>query len=215
MNQHPAGCPLCQHTHLELHFSDVRNFWQCANCDLVFVDSSEHLTDPGEKERYDYHENDPNDPHYRAFLNRLVLPLSERLPEHSQGLDFGCGPGPTVSVLLVEHGHEVACFDKFYANDPAVLIKSYDFITLTEVLEHLREPREELEQLMSMLKPGGYLGIMTKLLPPAEQFPTWHYKRDLTHIGFYADSTFEWIAEQWGLSLEIIASDVIILRSGN
>lgn len=215
MSLSSSMCPLCEHRHIELYFSGSREYWQCANCDLVFVDSSEHLSESDEKERYDFHENDPNDSGYRAFLNRLVIPLSERLPNASHGLDFGCGSGPTVSVLLAEQGHKVACYDKYYANDPSLLTQTYDFITSTEVFEHLREPGKELERLNGILKPGGYFGIMTKLLPPAEQFAKWHYKKDPTHICFYADSTFEWIAKQWNLSLKIIGTDVVILQSGN
>jgi len=215
MNQAPATCPLCQHDHIEFYSADTRSYWQCANCQLVFVGSAEHLTEADEKARYDHHNNDPDDPRYRAFLNRLVEPLSGRLPPDSEGLDFGCGPGPTVSVMLEALGHKVACFDKYYANTPSLLMQQYDFVTSTEVLEHLREPGKELQRLISMLKPAGFLGVMTKLLPPTEQFANWHYKKDPTHICFYAESTFEWIAAQWDLSLEIIANDVVILRSGN
>ena len=213
--RHPAGCPLCHQTRIEFYFSDPRNYWQCENCQLVFVDSSEHLNESDEKERYDLHENDFEDDGYLKFLNKLIKPLSERLPSNSQGLDFGCGPGPTVSLMLEALGHQVKCFDKYYANNIALLTRDYDFVTSTEVLEHLREPKEELQRLTRMLRPKGYLGIMTKLLPPFEQFANWHYKRDPTHICFYSDSTFEWIAEHWDLSLEIIGNDVVILQSGN
>jgi len=215
MSELSSACPLCRHHSPTFYFSDIRNYWQCINCHLVYVDASEHLTESEEKSRYDFHENDPNDANYRAFLNRLVAPLAARLPTSSHGLDFGCGPGPTVSVMLQELGHEVACFDKYYANVPQVLEQQYDFITSTEVLEHLREPRGEIQRLIDMLRPAGYLGIMTKLLPPAEQFASWHYKKDPTHICFYADDTFEWIADHWNLSLDIVARDVVILQSGN
>ena len=215
MNQVPATCPLCQQDHIGYYSADTRSYWQCANCQLVFVESAEHLTEVDEKTRYDHHNNNPDDPRYREFLNRLVGPLSDRLQPNSEGLDFGCGPGPTVSVMLEELGHKVACFDKYYANTPRLLNKSYDFITSTEVLEHLREPRVELLRLIDMLKPAGFLGIMTMLQPPSEQFASWHYKKDPTHICFYAESTFEWIAAEWDLSLEIIESDVVILQSGN
>ncbi|MGB1310710.1 MAG: class I SAM-dependent methyltransferase [Leucothrix sp.] len=211
----PAQCSLCEHKHLKLYFSDIRHYWQCERCALVAVNAHEHLSEVDEKARYDLHENDPNDAGYRRFLNRLVEPLSQRLSKGSQGLDFGCGPGPTVSLLLAEQGHQTACYDKYYANHPALLSRSYDFITTTEVLEHLREPGRELTRLIELLKPGGYLGIMTKRLPTLAQFPRWHYKQDPTHICFYADSTFEWIAEHWALSLEIIDNDVVILQAGN
>ena len=181
----------------------------------MFVDSSEHLSELEEKLRYDLHENNSEDEGYRQFLNHLVNPLSQRLQSESCGLDFGCGPGPTVSLMLEEMGHTVECFDKYYANAPALLNKSYDFITSTEVLEHLREPDVELEKLIGMLKPRGYLGVMTKLRPTNDKFANWHYIRDSTHICFYADTTFEWIAEKWNCSLEIFGNDVAILQLGN
>lgn len=215
MQNIPKACPLCQHTHIEFYFSDPRNYFQCQNCHLVFVDSSEHLSEVDEKERYDLHENNPEDDGYLQFLKKLTNPLAERLPSHSHGLDFGCGPAPTVSLILEALGHKVDCFDKYYANTPSLLTQHYDFVTSTEVLEHLREPREEIQRLISTLKPNGYLGIMTKLLPPFDKFANWHYKRDLTHICFYSDSTFEWLAKEWDLSLEIIGNDVVILQSGN
>ena len=215
MQSTPVACPLCQHEQIEFYFADSRTYWQCGQCQLVFVATSEHLNETEEKERYDLHENNADDEGYVQFLNRLVKPFSERLSEGSHGLDFGCGPGPTVSLMLEDLGHTVECFDKYYANNVSLLTQKYDFVTSTEVLEHLREPRAELQRLISMLRPKGYLGIMTKLLPPFERFSNWHYKRDLTHICFYSDSTFEWVAEHWNLSLEIIANDVVILQSGN
>ena len=69
----------------------------------MFVPRSYHLSAADEKAQYDLHENDPNDPGYRAFLDRLAGPLDKRLAPHSHGLDFGCGPGPTLSVMLEEH----------------------------------------------------------------------------------------------------------------
>ena len=47
-------------------------------------------------------------------------------------------------------------FDPFYAPDSKVLEQQYDFITTTEVLEHLHHPRSELDQLWSCLKPRGF-----------------------------------------------------------
>lgn len=213
MQHTPTSCPLCRQHAITFFFADSRSYWQCADCQLVFVDTSEHLNERQEKERYDLHENNANDQGYLNFLNKLILPLSKKLPTGSKGLDFGCGPGPTVSLMLEALGFSVDCYDKYYANDVSLLSNQYDFVTSTEVLEHLREPSVELQRLIGLLRPNGYLGIMTGLMPPIEKFANWHYKRDLTHICFYSNSTFEWIAEHWDLSLEIIGNDVVILHS--
>ena len=59
----------------------------------------------------------------------------ERLEAQSYGLDFGCGPGPTLSLMLEGQGHQLALFDIYYADNPLLLQGSYDFITGTEVVE--------------------------------------------------------------------------------
>lgn len=209
-------CPLCESHSTTPYFQDAqRDYLQCDVCALVFVPVHQHLNEADEKERYDDHENSIDDKGYCQFLHHLLTPLIERLPAGAQGLDFGSGPGPTLSVLMAEQGFPMVCYDKYYAADESLLEQSYDFITSTEVVEHLREPNVVLEQLISMLKPGAYLGIMTSLLPSIEKFSGWHYKRDLTHIVFYSESTFEWLAKKWDLQLEILSRDVIILKRGN
>ena len=105
----------------------------------------------------------------------------------------------------------MALYDIYYANDPLVLQTQYDFITSTEVVEHLANPRHELDSLWALIRPGGYLGLMTKLVKDQQSFSTWHYKNDLTHICFFSVATFKYLAEAWGADIEFIGSDVIIL----
>jgi hypothetical protein len=114
--------------------------------------------------------------------------------------------------MLEEAGYFMDIFDKFYAHDPALLTRSYDFITSTEVVEHLREPGRELDRLWSCLRPGGVLGIMTKLVQDRKVFATWHYIRDLTHISFFSRPTFAWLASRWDAGLDIVDKDVVILH---
>ena len=165
-----------------------------------------------EKAEYDLHQNDPQDLGYRSFLNRLAQPLLERLNPKSQGLDFGSGPGPCLSLILEEQGHTVALYDLYYASHPELLESQYDFITATEVVEHLVQPLLELERLWSLLKPGGQLGIMTKLVASPEKFVNWHYKSDPTHISFFSVATFEYLGQRWGSAPEFIGADVILFE---
>ncbi|BBN83077.1 methyltransferase [Pseudoalteromonas sp. A25] len=177
----------------------------------MFVDASEHLTAQQEKEIYDSHENDLADLGYRRFLSRVSEPLLARLEAPSSGLDFGCGPGPLLAKMLKEAGHEVALYDLYYANKPEVLTGQYDFITCTEVIEHIAEPEKVLTQLFSLLKPGAPLVLMTKLVIDRERFRTWHYKNDLTHIAFFSRKTFDYVAQIYDSEVEFIGNDVIVL----
>lgn len=205
-------CPLCKSKEISDYFSNKRrDFLQCLKCYLVFVPERFHLSAEEEKKRYDLHENNPEDGGYRKFLSRLAIPLNEKLKSNSHGLDFGSGPGPTLSNMLEEYGYTVRLYDCFYADDKGVLKKKYDFITATEVFEHLRNPIETIELLWQRLKPGGIFGIMTKLVIDKEAFSTWHYITDRTHICFFSVKTFKWLANKLEAKIEFIGNDVIIL----
>jgi SAM-dependent methyltransferase len=208
-----SPCPLCGGTAVEnFHVDQDRSYRRCRDCHLVFVPAHFQLDPVEEKARYDLHENDPDDPGYRRFLSRLTEPLLERIGPSQTGLDFGCGPGPALPAILAEHGHVVDRYDPFYFDDPAVFYKSYDFICATEVVEHLRRPGRELGRLFSLLRPGGWLGIMTKMVIGREAFRRWHYIRDWTHISFFSRETFEFVAERFGTELIFVGKDVVLMR---
>ena len=204
-------CPLCQAENtIKIYADKDREYLQCQTCQLVFVPSIHYLSADDEKARYNTHQNSPDDPKYRAFLSRLFIPMQNRLAPGSHGLDFGSGPGPTLSVMFEEAGHSMAIYDHFYALNHAVLDTSYDFITATEVVEHLHHPRLELDHLWAILKPGGILGIMTRLVPDHEAFAQWYYKNDPTHVCFFSRTTFEWLATQWQAALTFEDHDVML-----
>lgn len=205
-------CPLCDADARDFHQDRTREYFQCINCRLVFVTPEAFLSIEDEKARYDLHQNSATDMGYRSFLSRLLVPMTERLPRGSQGLDFGCGPGPTLSIMFEEAGYPMALYDPLYVPDESVLEVEYDFVTVTEVVEHLQSPMQTLNRIWSYVRPGGYLGIMTKLVIGPEAFAKWHYKNDDTHICFFSIETFVWLAEQWKVTPEFVGKDVIILQ---
>jgi len=211
-------CILCRSSNT-LHFcsddtrmENIRDYYCCKTCRLIFVHPEQRLSREEEFSRYELHENDPSDPKYRKFLSRMFKPMMERIDRFCTGLDFGSGPGPTLSIMFEEQGHEMNIFDSFYQNDLSVFERKYDFITATEVIEHLSDPLFELDRLWSCLKPGGYFGIMTKRPPSNKKFSKWHYKNDDTHIAFYSKETFRWIGRHWKTSPEFIGKDVTIYQ---
>jgi len=66
--------------------------------------------------------------------------------------------------------------------------------------------------LFDLLIKGGWLGIMTKLIIDKNSFSQWHYIRDLTHVCFYSQATFKYIAGRYETSLTFIGNDVILLQ---
>jgi len=206
-------CPLCKAEKVLDFFQDKRrNFMRCQVCNLVFVPPSQFISQADEKSRYDLHQNSPDDLNYRRFLSRIFIPMQNCLSPGSCGLDFGSGPEPSLSVMFEEAGHFMTIFDYFYANIPSALEKQYDFITATEVVEHLYCPKKELERLWGCLKGGGRLGLMTKSAPDQDAFSSWHYKNDPTHVCFFSEFTFNWLAAQWNADLTFADKDVAIFQ---
>lgn len=209
----PPACPLCHQRTAEFFFKDKqRAYLRCDGCQLVFVPEPYWLSLADERAIYDLHQNDAGDPGYRKFLARLSAPLLAKLGPNQEGLDFGCGPGPTLSRMLETEGHGMDLYDPFYHHDTAVFSKTYDFICATEVVEHLREPAQVLDLLFRLLRPGGWLGIMTKLVIDREAFRRWHYIRDLTHICFFSRETFAYLGRRFDAGAEFAGKDVILLR---
>ncbi|SNY99144.1 class I SAM-dependent methyltransferase [Halomonas sp. hl-4] len=206
-------CPLCGAGSVVLYHSDRRrDYYQCATCVLVFVPPEQQLSTADEKAEYDKHQNSPHDTGYRRFLARLFIPLTAKLAANAHGLDFGSGPGPSLSVMFEEQGYPMTIYDPFYAPDQAALTQAYDFITATEVVEHLAQPGHVLAQLAALLTPGGYLGLMTKRVTSAEAFARWHYIADPTHVSFFSEATFRWWAAQQHFKVEFPEADVVILH---
>jgi cyclopropane fatty-acyl-phospholipid synthase-like methyltransferase len=93
-----------------------------------------------------------------------------------------------------------------------VLDQKYDFITSTEVVEHLYKPKEVLDRLWSILNEKGLLCLLTQVYPEKDAFVKWYYKNDPTHVCFFSLETMQWLADEWQADLEILAKDVFIFK---
>lgn len=211
-----SHCPLCGSGDTShFHRDKRRDYDRCARCSLVFVPPEFYLGLTAERAEYDKHQNFVDDPGYRQFLSRLAQPLMQSIAPASYGLDFGCGPGPALAHMLREAGHNVALYDRYYAPDRTVLGRQYDFICATEVVEHLHRPGIELDSLWRILRPGGYLGIMTKQVQGLQAFAQWHYKNDPTHVCFFSRETWQWWARRNQAVVKFVGNDVILLRQAS
>ena len=208
-----AFCPVCEYAAPRFFMTvEGRDYWRCERCVATFLDPGQHPPLAREVAEYDRHENDLHDPGYRRFLARLTDPLRPLLSETAQGLDFGCGPGPALVAMMAEHGFDMAAYDPIYAPDDRLLERRYDFITCTEVVEHLFQPADVFRLLDRMLKPGGWLGVMTQFQTDDERFAGWHYRRDPTHVVFYREETFRWLAGEKHWSVQIPRKNVVLFH---
>src|SRR5688572_24795899 len=207
------ACPLCRSADVTA-FAELRTgrYWRCGVCRLVFLDPPQRPSAEAERAHYGTHENDPDDPGYRAFLARLADPLAARLAPGAEGLDYGAGPGPALPRMMAERGFAVRVYDPFFAPDADALRRTYDFVACSETAEHFHDPAAEFARLDGLLRPGGWLGVMTEMLDDAREFGTWRYVRDPTHVCFYAAETMRWIADAHGWRMEAPARNVVLFR---
>ena len=209
-------CPLCQDEKSHI-FEKIgeKTYYQCQYCSLVFLSRSELISPVEEKERYENHHNSEEDSHYIKYLTTTVEKISTIVPKGASGLDFGCGKSLLMEKLLNQQEVFVSSYDLFFHRNEEVFEKKYDFILLSEVIEHLRAPNKELQRLTGLLKANGYLFIKTKLLTSEiGDFKNWYYRRDKTHIQFFREETFLKMSELFHLQkIRDLKDDLFLFRN--
>ena len=193
-----CACPLCTSLAPFMHIIGPKNrgYLLCQNCQLIFMERQFLPDRTTEKKRYTAHQNGPQDDGYVRFLNQAITPALPFLNTSMRGLDYGCGPTPTLGGLLYLHGLNCDNFDPFFY--PEFPEKRFDYIFATEVVEHFFQPGQELERINKLLVPGGILTIMTEPWKTLQGFTEWHYAKDFTHACFYHAKTIEFICNEYG-----------------
>ena len=171
-------------------------FHECLNCEFIFKDEKNYISAKEELKKYDEHQNSLDDRGYVNYLTDFVESAVIPFIKHGIALDFGSGPTPVLAhILKNEYNFEVDLYDLFYEPNKVFENKSYDLITSTEVIEHLRNPLEAFELFYNHLEPNGILSVMTLFHPKnREKFFDWHYIRDKTHISFFTPKTLQIIS---------------------
>jgi len=195
-------CKICSaSTAVIKNYKTEKHYYRCKECDYIFMDKQFYIDEALERLHYDKHDNNFACLGYVEMFETLIdefVPLSEI----EDALDFGCGEGKVLPVLLEKNGVSCDRYDLFYFPQKVYKDKKYDLIASTEVIEHLESPLEILQELSSHLKEGAYLLLMTRFHPQDdERFLEWFYIRDITHIGFFSLKTFEYLAEKLSLKL--------------
>lgn len=126
---------------------------------------------------------------YNRFLTDSVL---ERLPAQGGAvLDFGAGQG-TYADMLAERGTRPDCLEPdptltgiltgkgYHVVDYTAAEPTYDLIYSLNVLEHIKNDQEAIEQLAGWLRPGGRLVLYVpalELLFTSMDTKVGHYRR--------------------------------------
>jgi len=207
MKNFPELCPICTH-HCENWLDEQMDvvYYRCGECGYIYKSPHNHPNLSDQKSRYDLHQNNSDDPGYRAYFDRFldwVLPL---VGEGGLALDYGCGVSDLLSVMLGERGFAADRYDPIYYPDESYRARRYDLIVSTEVFEHLDTPLSAMKSLSGLLYDNGYVAIQTQFYPPKyEEFGRWYYRMDPTHIGFFSVDTLRYMARSCGL--EYVSDD--------
>lgn len=110
-----------------------------------------------------------------------------RLPEGAKVLNVGAG-GEVAAVLKAHAGRrslQVTSLDIDPGRDPDIVgdiaefnfgEKRFDAVVMCEVLEHVREPRQAIENVRRFLRPGGVLILSTPFIFPLHDQPEDYYR---------------------------------------
>ncbi|MBX3042324.1 MAG: class I SAM-dependent methyltransferase [Candidatus Kapabacteria bacterium] len=202
-------CPLCKD-----RLSNLIDefYYQCILCDSFVKESKYYLNQEEEVAYYKLHNNDVNDFGYRNFTSPVTNTVLEKFNSTHLGLDYGCGTGPVISKMLGDAGYKVILYDPFFFSNDDYLNHKYDYIFSCEVFEHFHQPAYEIEKLLNLLKPDGYLIIMTLLFDMSSDFKTWFYRNDPTHVFIYTKKTIHFIAKKYNLRIDKLEDRIIVLQ---
>lgn len=202
-----SRCPLCAGSELSDHARHRRRtLWHCECCGLLFLGAEAHPSPEAAAERYRLHRNSLDDAGYVRMLRTLIDPVLARVASGARGLDYGSGPRPVAAELVRREGFKCDAYDPVFAPEPPR--PPYEFVLACEVAEHFLDPAAEFARLRSLVAPGGLLGVRTEfwseaadLVKPAAP-ATWHYLSDPTHVVFYREKCFRWLAAHGHWTME-------------
>lgn len=209
------NCSLCDAAGCVPLLNDGRrSFFFCKSCELLFVPADDHISLDDEIKRYDLHDNGFSDNGYVRFLEEIVKVVEDLDPAGLRILDFGCGRNAVLSGLLQRKGFACDFYDPLYALGTRCLSEKYDIVVLCEVVEHLRNLKDEARIINNLLRQNGKVIVRTNPYPSREEFRTWWYKEDLTHINFFSRKSVDVFAMKIGCDrVDQQQKDIFILSN--
>lgn len=195
---------------------------------------------------YEYSVNSPN-PLTRYYHSNRYGKIREFLSgEYSDGmkiLDLGCGTsswntskvpltGLDVSRKMLAHGKRLGFITDCICCDLTKIPLpfengSFDFVVLSEVIEHLPNPEKTLKEVNRILKEGGYLIATVPLDVPASMWNILfglkcflvgtllgdeYWKRGCGHVQHFSPASFRTLLEDQGFS--IFGEKITIMNIG-
>ena len=152
--------------------------------------------------RYLAHKYDEN---YISYMKNLTREIDFN---NKLVLDFVCGQQPCLSKIYLNS--KFVNYDLFFYPNEDYKLNKYDLILIIEVIEHLENPYDVLNELTNLLKEDGKIMIHTMLYDEKTDFRNWWYTRDITHISFFKKETFAKACKRLNLKMELINGFIVL-----
>jgi SAM-dependent methyltransferase len=184
-------CKLCLASSCVPAGQDRRPFCHCPDCGLIFVPEAYWLTAEQERDRYAHHDNRASNPGYRTFLGQVADVVVGLGTKNPRILDFGSGENAVLADILRDRGLACVAYDPLYGREPLALRQRYDVVVVCEVIEHLRQLRQELLAIRQCLNPDARIVVRTQCYPSVAGITSWWYTHDTTHINFFSQQALD------------------------
>lgn len=211
---------------------ETHNLGECKKCGFVFmleIPSSEELT--RHYSQYNYTERPTSKATLKTFNERLEL--FEKFRLNNLLLDTGCGRGEFLQAAL-EKNWQVSGTEfspeaiktctrkgiKMFLGDLTEYKENeggFDVIYSSEVIEHVKNPMEQLKAIQRLLRPGGCCYITTPNFncylryKHQEKYCIIEYPE---HLGFFTRETLGWALRQSGFTkMKLFTTGISISRS--
>lgn len=166
----------------------------------------------------------------KTFQKRMAL-VSRWLPPQARILDVGCAAGYFLRIAR-QHGHDVHGVelsaaiaveaqqalgqDRVHVGTLAEAMRgkdyaarSFDLVTLWDVIEHIPTPQEVLQQVRTLIKPGGRLLLETQNV--ASRWARllgrrWHHYKHDEHLFHFDPRTIRRLLDECGFRVLEVGS---------
>ena len=197
-------------------YGKTLDLYKCKNCNFIQAAKASNLTKYYEKMVDEEYEETRKE----RFLQEDYI-IKKFIYYNKSGkklLDVGCGSGILLEASkkykfqsigvepskwlykkAIKRGLDVRCG----VLEDIPNSQKFDVITLADVIEHVTNPMDILEQIKSRLKPEGIGVIVTpnvdSLLAKILRWKWWHYR--VAHVGYFSKKTIKLALEESGFQL--------------
>ena len=165
-------CKICN-TSSNQFYKDTRVFYKCPQCSLLFTDQT--LDREGQEKHYKGQWENCNKEHIISLTDNL-LTIINKYRKPSRILDFGSGSGSLTDEFLSRGIDTPTSAHMTHGNLAKHNFQNkFDTVIATEVIEHLLNLWDELNNIMEVLTHNG-IAVFTTLMTnafidtPNEQF---------------------------------------------